>query len=90
MAYRVPADRDEAARVEAHELRAIEQDAQRRTRRAYLMTFAALAGGAALLFVGFACDGKSRRILCHEVQIRWENAPHVPPSTYTSCRTVEM
>ncbi len=59
-------------------------------RVACLKTFAALVG-AAFFVVCFAGKMKSQpRIVCHEVQIRWENAPHVPPSTYTSCRTVEM
>ncbi|MFO0643778.1 MAG: hypothetical protein U0183_31420 [Polyangiaceae bacterium] len=28
------------------------------------------------------------RIVCHQVEIRWENAPELPPNRSTSCREV--
>ena len=88
MVYRTNADPTiEEVRAEARELCDIVRAAAGRRRRVAIAVSCAIAGIMASVFVLAALQPTRPRTTCHSVVIRWENAPHIPPNSWTACPT---
>lgn len=84
MPYRLPPSQLDAD-AEARELAAAQLLADRQRRRAALGVAAGvLALVGAVPFIASISPGK-RRVACHKVEIRYENAPEIPGERWTSC-----
>lgn len=44
-----------------------------------------VSGGLLTLVAAFGTSSPPPRLACHKVEIRWENAPEAPPTSWTSC-----
>jgi hypothetical protein len=86
MPYRVNANElsMEHASGEARELEDVARDARRRQRRSALVIVTVLVGGWALAAIAVAQPGRPQTS-CHRVERRYENAPQLPPETWTAC-----
>jgi hypothetical protein len=88
MVYRTNADPTiEEARAEARELTDVVRAAATRRRRVALAVSAVVATVMSMFFVLPALQERRPQMSCHSVTIRWENAPHVPDNSWTTCRT---
>lgn len=86
MPYRHEATRDEPEQAELRELRDIADASRARTNRVRIVVVLSVLGAVSTLVAGASLRRPRPVYACHEVQIRYENAPEIPPSTYTSCR----
>ncbi len=88
MPYRSPPPVDPKVLEEAREVTAVADAARLRIRRAAVGVATAIAGAlVAVSTIAGATPARPHHV-CHNVEIRWENAPEVPPHTYTTCRSV--
>jgi len=95
MPYRVLARRDETDDAELREIAAIRAEAGARVTRIRWIVGGGVALAVALFFVavgpcGLRLSPPRVRQICHNVEIRFENAPEVPPSVFQSCRSVPI
>ncbi len=87
MPYRTP---PEAPRTDPHELReiaALAAEARQRHRRAGIAVGSVVTGGLFALVAVFCSAAPAPRVVCHRVELRWENAPEAPASSWTACET---
>lgn len=86
MVYRSSVDPDAAARrAEAEEIEAVIRDSSARARRAAVGVALAVGSVFALLFIANAATPRRPVRHCHQVEMRWENAPWVPASSWQAC-----
>jgi hypothetical protein len=79
---------DPKAIEDARDLADMARAADDRRRSASIAALASAGLGLALV-VGLGSLAKPHpRIVCHQVEIRWENAPELPPNRSTACREV--
>ena len=76
---------DEYLAEEADELRAVSAEQRRRRRRTAYVVAAVVLGHAAAPFVAASASPRRPRIACHNVEIQWENARHLPPHRWQAC-----
>lgn len=89
MVYRTNADPTiEAARAEARELGEIARASAGRRRRVAIAITVVVAGIMSTCFALPALQPTRPRMICHNVELRWENAPHIPANTWRACRMV--
>jgi hypothetical protein len=82
----LPQDAPEDPRL-VLELAALANAAVARRRRVSVAVTGVVAGGLLTLVAAFGASSPPPRLACHKVEIRWENAPEAPPSSWTSCTT---
>jgi hypothetical protein len=87
MPYRNNAPTEHAAYVaaEEHELDQVAASARRRGRNARIGVAAIVAGLGAAMWALAPSKVQTPVHRCHSVEIRWENAPHLPPDRWQSC-----
>lgn len=87
MPYRsLPQDAPEDPRL-VRELAALAVAASQRQRRAAVAVTSVVTGGLLALVGALGASSTPPHLACHRVEIRWENAPEVPGSAWTSCTT---
>lgn len=79
---------DPKALEDARDIADVARAADGRRRSAWVVGLASVGLGMAFV-VGLGSLAKPYpRIVCHQVEIRWENAPELPPNRSMSCREV--
>lgn len=82
MAYRTNPKDPLAPLREREEIRLVAEEAKRRKR---LATVGSIGCVMAAFAVFFGLAPASAHRVCHQVEVRWENAPEIPPSVWTTC-----
>jgi hypothetical protein len=82
MPYRTNPNDPMAPLREREEIRLVAEEAKRRKR---LATVGSLGCVIAVFGVFFELAPSSAHRECHRVAVRWENAPEIPPSVWTTC-----
>jgi hypothetical protein len=86
MVYRSSVDPDAAARrAEVEEIAAVSRDSRARARRAAVGVALAVGSFFALLLIAPAATPRRLVRHCHQVELRWENAPWIPASGWQAC-----
>ncbi|MBL8605764.1 MAG: hypothetical protein JNL38_00525 [Myxococcales bacterium] len=86
MPYRTLPEESEYVAAERSEIAAMMRSARgTRRRAAFGVASLVVAGFASVVTLGVVTR-KSAPPSCYRVTIRWENAPHVPPHTFSECR----
>ena len=71
------------------ELATLAAEAVQRRRRVSVVVTGLVSGGLLTLWcvnsAAFGASSPPPRLACHKVEIRWENAPEAPPTSWTSC-----
>ena len=67
------------------ELATLAAEAVQRRRRVSVVVTGLVSGGLLTLVAAFGASSPPPRLACHKVEIRWENAPEAPPTSWTSC-----
>jgi hypothetical protein len=89
MPYRILAhDRSEEAARDALEIEAIAVASRARHRIAALGVAAALVGVVVLAFLPMAAREPPPVPRCHNVSLRYVDAPQIPPREWTACTAV--
>lgn len=82
---------DPTAEETRRDLDTMARDATRRRRHAILVTtsLAACALGV-LVTAGIRAVSPHAAVVCHDVEIRYENAPEIPGSRWTACANKQV
>jgi hypothetical protein len=86
MPYRTNAIPAASDARDAAEVATFAREAKVRRRRAALGVGAMLVGSMGALAVIASGRPQKPMLRCHQVEVRWENAPWVPPNRWTACR----
>ena len=74
--------------VDDGEVDAIAREARGRRRRVALGVSGLLTAGVLCVLVAQYPHWDHSRLVCHEVQLKYENAPEIPTQQWTSCRAI--